>query len=59
LIVFREEPVKHPVTGKILGADNVIVGRARVSQVMPEMSKADLLDGKPEAVKPEDRVITE
>jgi TolB-like protein len=59
LIVFREEPVKHPVTGKILGADNVIVGRARVSQVMPEMSKADLLDGKPEAVKTQDRVITE
>jgi len=59
LIVFREEPVKHPVTGKTLGADNVIVGRARVSQVMSEMSKADLLDGKPEAVKPQDRVITE
>jgi len=59
LIVFKEEPLKHPVTGKILGADNVVVGRARVSQVMPEMSKADLLDGKPEAVKPHDRVITE
>lgn len=59
LIVFKEEPLKHPVTGKILGADNVVVGRARVSQVMPEMSKADLLDGKPEAVKPQDRVITE
>jgi len=59
LIVFKEEPLKHPVTGKILGADNVVVGRARVSQVMPEMSKADLLDGKPGAVKPQDRVITE
>ncbi len=59
LLVFKEEPLKHPVTGKILGADNVIVGRARVSQVMPEMSRADLLDGKPEAVKPQDRVITE
>lgn len=59
LIVFKEEPLKHPVTGKVLGSDNVIVGRARVSQVMPEMSKANLLDGKPEAVKPQDRVITE
>jgi len=59
LLVFKEEPLKHPVTGKVLGADNVIVGRARVSQVMPEMSKADLLDGKPEAVQPQDRVITE
>jgi TolB-like protein len=59
LLIFKEEPLKHPVTGKILGADNVIVGRARISQVMPEMSKADLLDGKPETVKPQDRVITE
>ena len=59
LLIFKEEPLKHPVTGKILGADNVIVGRARVSQVMSEMSKADLLDGKPEAVKIQDRVITE
>jgi TolB-like protein/tetratricopeptide (TPR) repeat protein len=59
LLVFKEEPVKHPVTGKIVGADHVIVGRARVSQVMPEMSKADLLDGKPEAVKLQDKVITE
>jgi hypothetical protein len=59
LLVFKEEPLKHPVTGKILGADHVIVGRARVSQVMPDMSKADLLDGKPEAVKPQDKVITE
>jgi TolB-like protein len=59
LLVFREEPLTHPVTGKILGADSVIVGRARVSQVMPETSKADLLNGKPEEVKPQDRVITE
>ena len=59
LIVFKEELLKDPVTGKVLGSDNVIVGRARVSQVMPEMSKANLLDGKPEAVKPQDRVITE
>jgi hypothetical protein len=59
LIVFKEEPLKHPVTGKVLGSDNVVVGRARVSQVMPEMSKANLLDGKPETVKPQDRVITE
>jgi hypothetical protein len=59
LLVFREQPLKHPVTGKIVGADNVIVGRARVSQVMPEMSRADLIEGKSEAVKPQDRVITE
>ncbi len=59
LIVFREEPVKHPVTGKWLGSDNVILGRARVTQVMPELSKANILDGKTETIKPLDKVITE
>jgi tetratricopeptide (TPR) repeat protein/TolB-like protein len=59
LIVFREEPVKHPVTGKWLGSDNVILGRAQVTQVMPELSKADILDGKTETIKTLDKVITE
>ena len=59
LVVFREEPVKHPVTGKSLGSDNLILGRARVTQVMPELSKADILDGKSESIKPLDKVITE
>ena len=59
LIVYREEPVKHPMTGKVLGGDNEIIGRARVTQVMPEMSKAELLESKAEAIRPLDRVITE
>jgi tetratricopeptide (TPR) repeat protein len=59
LIVFREEPVKHPVTGKALGVDNVILGRARITQVMPELSKADILGDKPATIKPLDKVITE
>lgn len=59
LIVYREEPVKHPVTGKVLGADNEIIGRARVTQVLPDMSKAELMDGKAETVKRLDKVITE
>ncbi|MCK4486075.1 MAG: hypothetical protein KAU38_04845, partial [Desulfobacterales bacterium] len=59
LIVFREEPVKHPVTGKVLGADNIIIARARVTQVMAKMSKAELLNGKTKAVTRLDRVITE
>jgi TolB-like protein len=59
LIVYREEPIKHPMTGKMLGADNEILGHARVTQVMPEMSKAELVDIRPKAVKPLDRVITE
>ena len=59
LIVYGEEPIKHPVTGKILGSDNVIKGRARVTQVMPEMSKAELLDAEAGTIKPLDKVITE
>lgn len=59
LIVYREEPIKHPVTGKLLGADNEILGRARVVQVMPGMSKAEMLDGRAASVKPLDKVISE
>jgi len=59
LLVFREEPVKHPLTGKELGADNKILGRARVTQVMPKMSKAELVDCKTEVITSLDRVITQ
>ena len=59
LIVYHEEPIKHPVTGKLLGADNEILGRARVVQVMPGMSKAEISDGNPASVKPLDKVISE
>jgi TolB-like protein len=59
LIVYREEPIKHPVTGELLGADNEILGRARVVQVMPGMSKAEISDGEPASVKPMDKVISE
>ncbi len=59
LIVYRQEPVKHPETGRVLGTDHQIIGRARVTQVMPEMSKAELLDGRPEAVSLLDMVMTE
>ena len=59
LIVYHEEPINHPVTGKLLGADNEILGRARVVQVMPGMSKAEMLEGKAASVKPLDKVISE
>jgi len=58
LIVYREKPVKHPQTGKILGSDNTIIAHARVTQVMPDMSKADLLNGNV-SINPMDKVITE
>lgn len=59
LIIYREEPIKHPVTGKLLGADNVIIGRARVTQVMPDLSKAEILTDRNISVKTMDKVITE
>ena len=59
LIVYHEEPIKHPVTGKLLGADNEILGRARVVQVMPGMSKAEITVGNPASVNPMDKVISQ
>ena len=59
LLVYREHPVRHPLTGKVLGADNEIIGRALVIQVMPEMSKAELLDASTGVIKSLDKVITE
>jgi TolB-like protein len=59
LIVFRDIPVKHPVTGKILGSNNEILGRGRVTQVMPELSKAVIMNGDGASIKPLDKVITE
>jgi len=59
LIVYREEEMKHPMTGKMVGSDNVILGGARVTQVMPEMSKAELWGPKMDGVMPLDRVISE
>jgi TolB-like protein len=59
IIVYREKPIKHPVTAKVLGADAEIIGRARVTQVQPEMSKAELIDSNRQLVNPLDKVITE
>jgi hypothetical protein len=64
LIVYREEPITHPVTGKIMGSDNVIIGKAIVSQVSPEMSKAEMITASPADIKKMDikkmeKVITE
>jgi len=59
LIVYREDPIEHPVSGKILGSDNEILGRAKVTQVLPEMSKAQLLDPLAKAIRRLDKVITE
>ncbi len=58
-IAYREEPIKHPVTGKILGSDNVITGYMRVTQVTKYLSKAKILDRDAASIKPLDKVIAE
>lgn len=59
LVIYREEQIKHPVSGKILGSDSVILGRARVSQVMSDLSKGEIVSGESSTIKIQDRVITE
>jgi TolB-like protein len=59
LIVFRDIPIKHPLTGKILGSDHEMLGRGRITQVMPEMSKAEVGEGNAAVIKILDKVITE
>jgi hypothetical protein len=61
LIVYREgEPVRHPVTGKSLGCDTEIIGYARITQVMDQMSTAMLINGlKEETIRIQDKVMTE
>ncbi len=59
LIVYREEPVKHPVTGKLMGMDDVILGHVRVNQLMPEMSKAEVVEGDSGLIRSLDKVISE
>ena len=59
LIVFRDKPVTHQVTGKKLGVDTEIVGHARVRQVGPGMSKAELGDGQEQCILQMDKVITQ
>ena len=59
LIVYRDEPIRHPLTGKILGADNKIIGRALVKQVSANITKAELVEPKKQDVERFDKVITE
>jgi TolB-like protein len=59
LIVFRDIPVIHPVTRKMLGSNNEILGHGRVTQVMPQLSKAVILDGDNTSIKPLNKVISE
>ena len=61
LIVYREgEKIRHPDTGKVLGSDTEIIGYARVTQVMGDMSQAELLeDLKEKDIKIRDKVMSQ
>lgn len=59
-IIYKNgEPIIHPVTGKVLGADTETLGSARLFKVFPEFSVANLLpDANEEKIKARDRAIT-
>jgi hypothetical protein len=59
LIVYRDVPLENGHTESTLGADSHIIGRARVCQVAPALSKASLLDCNLNDVKLSDKVISE
>jgi Curli production assembly/transport component CsgG/Glucodextranase, domain B len=60
LMLFREgEVLKHPLTGKVLGAPTETLGEARVEVVFEELSQATLLaPARSAEVKQLDKVIT-
>ena len=59
ILIYRESPVQHPISGKFLGADKEILCRARVTMVNTEISKAELLDETSDKVREFHKVITE
>jgi len=59
LIVYREESVMHPVTGKMLGVDYKIIDRARITQTEPVISKAIVSNDKEKDINLQDKVIAE
>jgi TolB-like protein len=54
LIIYREN---GPETGRASGAESIILGYARVTQVFPDMSKAELIKGRLDEIKELDRII--
>ncbi|MBW1896723.1 MAG: hypothetical protein JRI47_06665 [Deltaproteobacteria bacterium] len=59
VVVYQEEPVQHRMSERMVGVDNKIIGRARITQVLPQMSKAALLNCKAKDVRPLCKVICE
>ena len=57
IAITRREALIHPVTGEVLGEFTLEVGRARIVEVQPKFSVAELIGFTPGlSVKPRDRV---
>ena len=59
ILVYKESPIKHPASGKVLGVDKEILCRARVTMVNAEISKAELPEETSDKVLELHKVITE
>lgn len=59
ILVYKESPIKHPASGKVLGVDKEILCRARVTMVNAEISKAELPEETSDKVRELHKVITE
>jgi len=59
LIIYREEPILDAGSEKIFGMDFVVIGRAKLTQLFPTMSKAEIFGCAPDHVKNDYKVITE
>lgn len=59
VIAFREgAPIKHPVTGKVLGTDTEELGALVVTAVQDDFSIAKPQSMKPASIKEMDRIVT-
>ncbi len=57
IAITRRRALMHPVTGEHLGEISLEIGRARILEVQPKFSVAELIGFKPGlTVKPQDRV---
>jgi hypothetical protein len=57
IAITRRQTLTHPVTGEQLGEITLEVGRARIVEVQPKFSVAELIGFKPGLlVRPQDRV---
>lgn len=59
IIVYQDRPLSEPDTGRLLGYDHQILGKARVIQCGPERSKAQLQVGYHPQIKLQHKVITQ